>query len=72
MQPFSFMFTSVRALGSFVSRLDLALAGVANGLGATLTLLGSLVRLMNTGRVQQYLLFALIGLCGAAAWLILS
>jgi len=46
--------------------------GAVNALGALVALCGSLLRLLQTGRIQQYAAFALIGGIAAAAWLILS
>jgi NADH-quinone oxidoreductase subunit L len=46
--------------------------GLVNGVAAIAQTFGSAVRLMQTGRVQQYVAFAVGGSLMAAAWLILS
>jgi NADH-quinone oxidoreductase subunit L len=67
--------------GGFLARLGgrisatfdrVVVDGAVNALGALTALFGSLVRLLQTGRIQQYAAFALIGGVAAAAWLILS
>ena len=64
---------AARFAGFFSATFDrIVVDGLINALGATTALLGSLVRLLQTGRIQQYVAFALIGGIAAAAWLILS
>jgi NADH-quinone oxidoreductase subunit L len=46
--------------------------GAVNGAAALTNACGSLVRLVQTGRIQQYATFAVAGGLAAAAWLILS
>ena len=46
--------------------------GLVNGVAATAQSFGSVTRLLQTGRVQQYVAFAVGGTLIAAAWLILS
>ena len=69
---FAFMLACLRLLGSVASKIDRALDGTACALGAVTLLLGSLARLTHTGRIQQYLTFALIGVIVAVAWLTFS
>lgn len=72
MRPFDFITASTRMLGTFISKLDRVLDGIVNSVAAATTLCGSLIRLMHTGRIQQYLTFALIGIIAAVAWLSLN
>lgn len=46
--------------------------GAVGALGGFTAVIGSLVRLTQTGRIQQYAAFALVGAVAAAAWLILN
>lgn len=46
--------------------------GAVNGIGQTTQIFGSLARLLQSGRIQQYVSFAVAGGLAAAAWLILS
>lgn len=46
--------------------------GLVNGVAATTQTFGTVTRLLQTGRVQQYVAFAVGGTLIAAAWLILS
>jgi hypothetical protein len=46
--------------------------GAVNGVALTTQAFGTLARLLQTGRVQQYATFAVCGGLIAAAWLILS
>ena len=46
--------------------------GLVNGVGHLTQAFGSIVRLIQTGRIQQYLSFAVAGSILLAAWLILS
>jgi NADH-quinone oxidoreductase subunit L len=46
--------------------------GAVNGVALATQAFGSLARLVQTGRVQQYATFAVFGFLLAAAWLILS
>ncbi len=46
--------------------------GAVNGIGQTTQIFGSLARLLQTGRIQQYVSYAVAGGLAAAAWLILS
>ena len=45
--------------------------GAVNGVGAVTQVFGSAVRLLQSGRVQQYAAFAVAGGLAAAVWLIL-
>jgi NADH-quinone oxidoreductase subunit L len=59
--------------GSFSAWVDRTFVdGAVNGAAALTNAFGSLVRLVQTGRVQQYATFAVAGGLAAAAWLILS
>ncbi|HTF87675.1 MAG TPA: hypothetical protein VK843_04645 [Planctomycetota bacterium] len=62
----------MRWLGRLFAGLDRAIDAAVRAMGAATVMTGSLVRLTNTGRVQQYLAFALLGLIAAAALLILG
>jgi NADH-quinone oxidoreductase subunit L len=46
--------------------------GLVNGVGNLTQAFGSIVRLIQTGRIQQYLSLAVAGSILLAAWLILS
>lgn len=46
--------------------------GAVNGIAATSQVFGSIIRLFQSGRIQQYVSFAVAGGLAAAAWLILS
>lgn len=72
MNPFGFLGASARLLGALSTKVDRALEGLATGLASATALLGSLVRLLHTGRIQQELWFALLGIAAAAAWLAAS
>ncbi|MEO6710793.1 MAG: hypothetical protein ABI054_13695 [Planctomycetota bacterium] len=61
----------VRWIGGLFAGLDRGIDAALRAMGAATVMVGSLVRLSNTGRVQQYLAFALIGLIAAMALLIL-
>ncbi|MAF64903.1 MAG: hypothetical protein CMJ84_04495 [Planctomycetes bacterium] len=62
-----------RALGFLQAWFDRTIVdGLVNGAGAITQLFGSLVRLFQTGRIQQYVTFAVGGGLIAAAWLILA
>jgi len=69
MDLFAFLTAIARILGGIASTSDRLLCAVADALAAAVSMLGALVRLAHTGRVQQYLVFALIGIAAAAAWL---
>jgi NADH-quinone oxidoreductase subunit L len=59
--------------GSFSAWIDRTFVdGAVNGAAALTNAFGSLVRLVQTGRIQQYATFAVAGGLLAAAWLILS
>lgn len=60
----------VRWIGGVFAGLDRGIDAAVRAMGAATVFIGSLVRLTNTGRVQQYLAFALLGLIAAAAVLI--
>ncbi|HUR27669.1 MAG TPA: hypothetical protein VM509_05745 [Planctomycetota bacterium] len=72
MNPFNFLAATARVLGAVLSKVDHALEGLAASFAAGTALLGSLVRLLHTGRIQQQLLFALVGVAATAAWLAAS
>ena len=62
-----------RALGFGSAWVDLhGVDGAVNGVGALTQAFGSVARLFQTGRVQQYVSFAVAGGILLAAWLILS
>jgi NADH-quinone oxidoreductase subunit L len=62
-----------RALGFGSAWIDLrGVDGAVNGVGALTQAFGSVARLFQTGRVQQYVSFAVAGGILLAAWLILS
>jgi NADH-quinone oxidoreductase subunit L len=62
-----------RALGFGSAWFDLrGVDGAVNGVGALTQAFGSVARLFQTGRVQQYVSFAVGGGILVAAWLILS
>jgi NADH-quinone oxidoreductase subunit L len=62
-----------RTLGFGSAWFDLHVVdGAVNGVGATTQAFGSVARLFQTGRVQQYVSFAVAGGVLLAAWLILS
>ena len=62
-----------RTLGFGSAWFDLRVVdGSVNGVGATTQAFGSVARLFQTGRVQQYVSFAVAGGVLLAAWLILS
>ena len=64
---------AARLAGFFSATFDrVVVDGLVNALGAVTVTSGSLLRLLQTGRIQQYAAFALIGGIAAAAWLILS
>ena len=46
--------------------------GAVNGVAAVTQVFGAIARLFQTGRVQQYVTFAVAGGLLAAAWLILN
>ncbi len=61
-----------KGLGFFSAWFDLRVVdGVVNAVGQVTQLTGSIVRLFQTGRVQQYVAFAVAGFLALAAWLIL-
>jgi NADH-quinone oxidoreductase subunit L len=62
-----------RTLGFGSAWFDLRVVdGAVNGVGATTQAFGSVARLFQTGRIQQYVSFAVAGGVLLAAWLILS
>ena len=62
-----------RTLGFGSAWFDLRVVdGAVNGVGATTQAFGSIARLFQTGRIQQYVSFAVAGGVLLAAWLILS
>jgi NADH-quinone oxidoreductase subunit L len=62
-----------RTLGFVSAWFDLkGVDGAVNGVGATTQAFGSVARLFQTGRIQQYVTFAVAGGLLLAAWLILS
>jgi len=62
-----------RALGFGSAWFDLrGVDGAVNGVGAVTQAFGSIARLLQTGRIQQYVSFAVAGGILLAAWLILS
>jgi NADH-quinone oxidoreductase subunit L len=62
-----------RTLGFASAWFDLHVVdGAVNGVGATTQGFGSVARLFQTGRIQQYVSFAVAGGVLLAAWLILS
>jgi NADH-quinone oxidoreductase subunit L len=62
-----------RTLGFGSAWFDLNVVdGAVNGVGSTTQAFGSVARLFQTGRVQQYVSFAVAGGVLLAAWLILS
>ena len=61
-----------RAVGFLSAWFDRTFVdGAVNGVGAVTQVFGSAVRLLQTGRVQQYAAFAVAGGLLAAVWLIL-
>ena len=61
-----------RWLGVFFAWFDRTFVdGAVNGVGAIAQVFGSAVRLLQSGRVQQYAAFAVAGGMAVAAWLIL-
>ena len=69
MKPLERIAASARTLGFVAEKLARLVPASASGIAAATLLVGSLVRLTHTGRVQQYLAFALLGVAAAAAWL---
>ncbi|MFN0242642.1 MAG: NADH-quinone oxidoreductase subunit L [Planctomycetota bacterium] len=62
-----------KGIAAFSSWFDkAAVDGTVNGVGLVTQTFGSVVRLLQSGRVQQYVSFAVAGSLAAAAWLILS
>jgi len=62
-----------RGVGFFHEWFDrAAVDGLVNGVASVTQLCGSIVRLFQTGRIQQYVTFAVGGGLIAAAWLILA
>jgi len=62
-----------RALGFFWAWFDKTFVdGAVNGVGLISQSFGSILRLLQTGRIQQYAAFAVAGGLLAAAWLVLS
>ena len=62
-----------KALGFFWAWFDKTFVdGVVNGVGLVSQAFGSVLRLLQTGRIQQYAAFAVGGGLLAAAWMILS
>jgi NADH-quinone oxidoreductase subunit L len=62
-----------RSLGFVAAWIDLHIVdGAVNGVASLTQNLGSIARLFQTGRIQQYVSFAVAGGLVAAAWLILS
>ena len=61
-----------RGLGFFAAWFDRTFVdGAVNGVGAITQVCGSAVRLLQSGRIQQYAAFAVAGGIAVAAWLIL-
>ena len=61
-----------RGLGTGSAAFDRTVVdGAVNGVGLTTQTFGSIARLFQSGRVQQYATFAVFGGLGLAAWLIL-
>ena len=67
--PFALLAATARFSSLVLAKLDLLFGKAAGGLAAATALLGSLVRLAHTGRIQQSLAFAVLGLAAAVAWL---
>jgi len=62
-----------RSLGFFIAWFDLNVVdGAVNAIASVTQTFGSIARLFQTGRIQQYVSFAIAGGLIAAAWLILS
>jgi NADH-quinone oxidoreductase subunit L len=62
-----------RSVGFVAAWIDLHIVdGFVNGIASLTQNLGSIARLFQTGRIQQYVSFAVAGGLVAAAWLILS
>jgi len=62
-----------KQLGFFHAWFDRTVVdGAVNGVALVTQAFGSVVRLFQTGRIQQYVSFAVAGGLLAAAWLILS
>jgi NADH-quinone oxidoreductase subunit L len=62
-----------KQLGFFHAWFDRVFVdGAVNGVASTTQIFGSLARLVQTGRIQQYVSYAVAGGLAAAAWLILS
>jgi NADH-quinone oxidoreductase subunit L len=62
-----------RSAGFFMAWFDLNVVdGAVNAVASVTQTFGSIVRLFQTGRIQQYVSFAIAGGLVAAAWLILS
>jgi NADH:ubiquinone oxidoreductase subunit 5 (subunit L)/multisubunit Na+/H+ antiporter MnhA subunit len=62
-----------KQLGFFAAGFDrVVVDGAVNLVGSLTQTFGSVARLLQTGRVQQYVSFAVAGGLAAAAWLILS
>jgi NADH-quinone oxidoreductase subunit L len=62
-----------RQLGFFSAWIDRTIVdGFVNGIGMATQVFGSVIRLFQSGRIQQYVSFAVAGGLAAAAWLILS
>jgi proton-translocating NADH-quinone oxidoreductase chain L len=69
----NFVGWSSRALGFASAAFDrIVVDGSVNLVGNVAQTFGSVARLLQTGRVQQYVSFAVAGGLAAAAWLILS
>jgi len=62
-----------RAGGSASAWFDRTVVdGIVNAVGMTTQVFGSVIRLLQSGRIQQYVSYAVAGGLAAAAWLILS
>ena len=62
-----------KALGFFWAWFDKTFVdGVVNGVGLITQAFGSVIRLLQTGRIQQYITYAVGGGLLAVAWMILS
>jgi NADH-quinone oxidoreductase subunit L len=61
-----------RSIGVVSSHFDrVVVDGAVNGVGLVTQTFGSVVRLVQSGRIQQYATFAVFGGLMLAAWLIL-
>jgi hypothetical protein len=69
MNPLQFLTACAQFTGAVLEKLDRALEGLATALASATALVGSLVRLLHTGRVQQEMVFALVGIAAAVIWL---